>query len=119
VGGGRRPAAQARRRLYCTWQDRSMRIATVRMDGGPKLAVEVDGDYRRLDFDLDLPSLVRAGVDPRRLAVGDSVAGKLDAPLQPRKIAAIGLNYRDHIREAKLPQPEQPLVFAKFPSSVT
>jgi len=96
-----------------------MRIATVRMDDGPKLAVEVDGDYRRLDFDLDLPSLVRAGVDPRRLAVGDSVAGKLDAPLQPGKIVAIGLNYRDHIRESKLSQPEQPLVFAKFTSSVT
>jgi 2-keto-4-pentenoate hydratase/2-oxohepta-3-ene-1,7-dioic acid hydratase in catechol pathway len=96
-----------------------MRIATVQKDDGPKLVVDVDGDYRRLDFDLDLLSLVQAGVDPRDLAVGDVVAGELAAPLQPGKIVAIGLNYLDHIRESKLPQPEQPLVFAKFPSSVT
>jgi len=96
-----------------------MRIATVQMHDGPKLVVDVDGDYRRLDFDLDFLSLVQAGVDPRDLAVGDSVAGELAAPLQPGKIVAIGLNYRDHIRESKLSQPEQPLVFAKFPSSVT
>lgn len=96
-----------------------MRIATVQMHDGPKLVVDVDGDYRRLDFDLDLLSLVQAGVDPRDLAVGDVVAGELAAPLQPGKIVAIGLNYGDHIRESKLPKPEQPLVFAKFPSSVT
>jgi 2-keto-4-pentenoate hydratase/2-oxohepta-3-ene-1,7-dioic acid hydratase in catechol pathway len=96
-----------------------MRIATVHMHDGPKLVVDMDGGYRRLDFDLDLLSLVQAGVDPRDLAVGDVVAGDFAAPLQPGKIVAIGLNYRDHIRESKLPQPEQPLLFAKFPSSVT
>jgi 2-keto-4-pentenoate hydratase/2-oxohepta-3-ene-1,7-dioic acid hydratase in catechol pathway len=96
-----------------------MRLATVQMHDGPKLVVDVDGDYRRLDFDLDLLSLVQAGVDPGDLAVGDAVAGKLAAPLRPGKIVAIGLNYLDHIRESKLSQPKQPLVFAKFPSSVT
>jgi 2-keto-4-pentenoate hydratase/2-oxohepta-3-ene-1,7-dioic acid hydratase in catechol pathway len=96
-----------------------MRIATVQMHDGAQLAVDVDGAYRRLDFDPDLLSLIRAGVDPQGLAVGDSVAGELAAPLQPGKIVAIGLNYLDHIRESKLPQPEHPLVFAKFPSSVT
>ena len=40
------------------------------------------------------------------------------APLRPGKIVAIGLNYMDHIREAGMEQPERPLVFAKFPSSV-
>ncbi|MDX6408379.1 MAG: hypothetical protein QOE13_1450 [Gaiellaceae bacterium] len=96
-----------------------MRIATVQTDDGLKLVVDVNGACRRLDFDLDLLSLVESGVDPRDLAVGDPVAGALVAPLQPGKIVAIGLNYRDHIRESGLPQPEQPLVFAKFPSSVT
>jgi 2-keto-4-pentenoate hydratase/2-oxohepta-3-ene-1,7-dioic acid hydratase in catechol pathway len=96
-----------------------MRIATVQMHDGPKLAVDVDGEHRRLDFDFDLLSLVQAGLDPRDLAVGDVVAGELAAPLQPGKIVAIGLNYLDHIRQSNLSQPEQPLVFAKFPSSVT
>ncbi len=96
-----------------------MRIATVQMPDGARLAVDVDGDYRRLDFEGDLLSLVRAGVDPHGLAVGDAVAGELTAPLHPGKIIAIGLNYLDHIHESNLPQPTQPLVFAKFPSSVT
>ena len=29
-----------------------MRIATVQMHDGPKVVVDADGDYRRLDFDL-------------------------------------------------------------------
>jgi 2-keto-4-pentenoate hydratase/2-oxohepta-3-ene-1,7-dioic acid hydratase in catechol pathway len=39
-------------------------------------------------------------------------------PLRPGKIVAIGLNYLDHIREAGVDPPAQPLVFAKFPSTV-
>ena len=96
-----------------------MRIATVRTSAGAKLAADVNGEHRRLDFEGDLLALVRAGVDPHDLAVGDAVAGELAAPLRPGKIVAIGLNYLDHIRESNLPQPAQPLVFAKFPSSVT
>jgi len=96
-----------------------MRLATVQTPHGPTLAAEVDGEHRRLDFDGDLLSLVRRGVTPYELAVGDAVEGELAAPLQPGKIVAIGLNYLDHIRESNLPRPNQPLVFAKFPSSVT
>jgi 2-keto-4-pentenoate hydratase/2-oxohepta-3-ene-1,7-dioic acid hydratase in catechol pathway len=39
-------------------------------------------------------------------------------PDRPRKIVAIGLNYRDHIREARMAAPQRPLVFAKFTTSV-
>ncbi|MGK5533752.1 fumarylacetoacetate hydrolase family protein [Streptomyces sp. URMC 129] len=38
---------------------------------------------------------------------------------RPRQVFAIGLNYRDHAREANLPVPEQPPVFTKFPTSLT
>jgi 2-keto-4-pentenoate hydratase/2-oxohepta-3-ene-1,7-dioic acid hydratase in catechol pathway len=96
-----------------------MRIATIQTHDGSKLVAEVNGDNRRIDVDVDFLSLVRAGVDPRNLVLGDPVAGELVAPLVPGKIVAIGLNYLDHIRESRLLQPEQPLVFAKFPSSVT
>ncbi len=96
-----------------------MRIATVHSHDRPRLVVDADSDYRCLDFDLDLLSLVQAGIGPRDLAVGDAVAGELAAPLRPGKIVGIGLNYLDHIRESRLSQPERPLVFAKFPSSVT
>jgi 2-keto-4-pentenoate hydratase/2-oxohepta-3-ene-1,7-dioic acid hydratase in catechol pathway len=97
-----------------------MRLGTVQLHDGASLVVaDVDGEYRRLDSDRGLLSLVRCGVDPRTLDAGAAVEGTLVAPLQPGKIVAIGLNYLDHIRESKLAQPEQPLVFAKFPSSVT
>src|SRR5438105_15296133 len=39
-----------------------------------------------VDLDLDLLSLVQAGVDPRDLAVGQVVAGVLAAPLPPGKV---------------------------------
>src|SRR5262249_60539652 len=65
------------------------------------------------------PVFVPARADPRDLAGGAGVAGGLAAPLHPGKIVAIGLNSLDPTRESTLPQPTQPLVFAKFPSSVT
>ena len=44
---------------------------------------------------------------------------RLLAPVpRPGKIIAIGLNYRDHAAEARMPVPESPVVFAKFPTAV-
>ncbi|HLV89005.1 MAG TPA: fumarylacetoacetate hydrolase family protein [Candidatus Sulfotelmatobacter sp.] len=45
---------------------------------------------------------------------------KLLAPvLRPGKIIAVGLNYRDHAIETKQEIPTSPIIFAKFPTSVT
>ncbi len=42
------------------------------------------------------------------------------APLfNPSKIIAVGLNYIDHCEEAKLPVPKEPVLFSKFPNSIT
>lgn len=38
---------------------------------------------------------------------------------RPGKIIAVGLNYRDHAIETKLEIPTTPVIFAKFPSSIT
>lgn len=38
---------------------------------------------------------------------------------RPRQVFGIGLNYRDHAREAGLPEPKQPMVFTKFPSCLS
>ncbi len=44
---------------------------------------------------------------------------RLLAPIpNPGKIIAIGLNYRDHAEEQNVPLPDNPLIFAKFPSSL-
>ena len=44
----------------------------------------------------------------------------LGAPApRPPQVFAIGLNYREHAEEAGLGLPERPMVFTKFPASVT
>lgn len=41
------------------------------------------------------------------------------APNRPGKILAIGLNYQSHVEETSLARPDVPMMFGKFPSSVT
>lgn len=43
---------------------------------------------------------------------------RLLSPCQPSKIVALGLNYRDHAEEVKLPIPDKPLLFIKPSTSV-
>ena len=38
--------------------------------------------------------------------------------IKPTKIVAVGLNYKDHAAEMKLPLPNEPLLFLKPPSAV-
>jgi 2-keto-4-pentenoate hydratase/2-oxohepta-3-ene-1,7-dioic acid hydratase in catechol pathway len=44
---------------------------------------------------------------------------RLLAPVIPRQILAIGLNYRAHAIESELAIPEVPIAFAMYPSSIT
>ena len=44
---------------------------------------------------------------------------RLKAPLlNPNKIICIGLNYKDHARESRLPLPEEPVIFGKYANSI-
>ncbi|MDP6501830.1 MAG: DUF2437 domain-containing protein, partial [Dehalococcoidales bacterium] len=43
---------------------------------------------------------------------------RLLSPCLPSKIVAMGLNYRKHAEEVKLPIPQTPLIFLKPPTSV-
>lgn len=43
---------------------------------------------------------------------------RLRAPVVPRQILAIGLNYRSHAEESELQVPSVPVVFAKLPSAL-
>jgi 5-carboxymethyl-2-hydroxymuconate isomerase len=105
-----------------------MRFGTLR-DGTPVAVMDGRGvPLRDLGFDGSLLELIQAGEgahDSVRAALGTVGAGRpiaaadLAAPVtRPSKIVAIGLNYRDHAREQHLDLPEQPLVFAKFPTSI-
>ncbi|MDT5260751.1 MAG: hypothetical protein QOD10_5831, partial [Mycobacterium sp.] len=37
----------------------------------------------------------------------------------PRQVFAVGLNYRDHAAESGLSAPDVPVVFTKYPTSIT
>lgn len=101
------------------------RLAVV-VDGRALLATELDGPRSMADLLLGGPPAVSAlqealaGASQRVTNQGPQIDSlTLLSPVpRPGKIVAIGLNYRDHAAEAGLPPPENPVVFAKFSSSV-
>jgi 2-keto-4-pentenoate hydratase/2-oxohepta-3-ene-1,7-dioic acid hydratase in catechol pathway len=85
------------------------------------LPVDEHGDLMAIVRGGDaLLGQVRAAVaSPNRRALPlQSV--HLTAPLlAPSKIVAVGLNYIDHCKEANLPVPGEPVLFTKWPNSIT
>lgn len=100
-----------------------------------RLTIDVDGER---GTDVETASNGRFGPDPQSIyrqwdefrdwaAEDRSPAGTvpIDADAlgppspAPRQVFAIGLNYREHAIEAGLELPQTPMVFTKFPSSVT
>lgn len=85
---------------------------------GARYATEHEGVLEPL---ADLPDALTGGVPSDHwndLQQTDLRVAAFLPPIEPRKIVAIGLNYRDHIRESGLAEPSAPLVFSKFPSSI-
>jgi 2-keto-4-pentenoate hydratase/2-oxohepta-3-ene-1,7-dioic acid hydratase in catechol pathway len=110
-----------------------MRFVTIQRSGYHEPGVLVDGEaiaIRGAGFD-DITAVLSGGpdaIDRLRRWVDDAPGGarvaaadlKLGAPIpRPPKIICIGLNYRDHAEESKLPIPDVPTVFCKFPTAVT
>ncbi len=44
---------------------------------------------------------------------------RLEPVSDPNKVVCVGLNYRDHAEEGDNPIPDEPVLFSKFPTSVT
>ncbi len=110
-----------------------MQFLTVQRDAWDEPGVLNDGQLVGLKgagFD-DLLSVISGGADaldrvsrwlsrPPDSERLDLAKTHLRAPIpRPPKFICIGLNYRDHAAEAKLPVPEVPTVFAKYSNSVT
>lgn len=110
-----------------------MRFVTLQREGYSEPGVMFDGRFlgiRGAGFD-DMLALIAGGADAmdrvRRWLKSPPPGERLDlaktrllAPIpRPPKIICIGLNYRDHAEEAKMPIPEVPTVFAKFATAVT
>ena len=78
--------------------------------GGPRHALEHNGDWRFVEGDVF-----------GSFELGDRVSSagqRLLAPVLPSKIVCVGLNYKDHAAEQGKPLPEEPLLFIKPSTSV-
>ena len=84
------------------------------------LPVGADGDLLEIVKGGDaMLSRVRDAMKSGSAKRRKSSEVQLVAPIfSPSKIVAVGLNYIDHCKEANLPVPGEPVLFAKFPNSV-
>ena len=86
------------------------RIYRVRQGNEFRYAVERDAQFHWLEGDLFGDYRAGAAIATRDLPFA--------APVQPSKIMAIGLNYKDHAAEMNKKLPAEPLVFSKPPTAV-
>jgi 2-keto-4-pentenoate hydratase/2-oxohepta-3-ene-1,7-dioic acid hydratase in catechol pathway len=80
--------------------------------------IEGDRIYTTTSED-SMQYMIRRGMTPRRAYESMALADvKLEVPVRPSKIIAIGRNYADHAKETGNEIPPAPIIFAKFPSSL-
>lgn len=108
-----------------------MKLVSFGEYGRERVGVVVDGGIVDLNAtDSDLPSTLIGLLEQDALAAVEQAVGRagnlipedsvrLGAPIpRPSKIVCVGLNYRDHAEEQKVPLPEHPLLFSKASSTV-
>jgi 2-keto-4-pentenoate hydratase/2-oxohepta-3-ene-1,7-dioic acid hydratase in catechol pathway len=98
-----------------------VRFCSLRTPNAPAVAVVVDDAPRAVTPRVArLATLLGSVMDGEAPALDGAPASdpQLGPPLLPGKVVAVGLNYRTHADESGIAAPEQPLIFAKFPSSV-
>jgi 2-keto-4-pentenoate hydratase/2-oxohepta-3-ene-1,7-dioic acid hydratase in catechol pathway len=81
---------------------------------GGRFSADVMSVYERWEEFLNWARQYSGG--PDRVVTDAAVGPPVPRPTQ---VFAIGLNYRDHAAEAGLDLPDRPMVFTKFPASVT
>ncbi|MCB0193984.1 MAG: fumarylacetoacetate hydrolase family protein [Anaerolineae bacterium] len=96
-------------------------------NGNNQVAYLEDSDLFLLHFDGDMLELIQAGTQTLYDQVQQAKQQealpldqvRLIAPiLSPSKIVAIGKNYAEHAKETKSEIPEEPIVFAKFSTTI-
>ena len=100
-----------------------MRFARVAVDGVSRVVVSDDASVRISPVSASLDVLAAIELVRSGGSVGWEIVDleglDLLAPIaRPGKIIAVGLNYADHTTETGLVQPDRPLTFAKYSSSI-
>jgi len=96
-----------------------VKLANVMVDGTERAAIVEDDDLNLLDEDLaSALESVASGREMRRSSTTVPLdLSELLAPVaEGAKFLCVGLNYYSHMAEAKLPRPDVPIIFTKFPS---
>ncbi len=88
-----------------------MKLAKIKIDDRVSYA-QVDGDACRL---IDGDILGRWKPTDETVPLAEV---QLLAPVEPRQVVAIGLNYRAHAEESGMALPDHPLIFIKTPNCV-
>lgn len=86
------------------------RFFRINYNGGPRHVVEEGGAWRLVEGSLF-----------DRYEAGDVIPSdghRLLAPIEPSKIVAVGLNYKDHAAEQNKPLPAEPMIFIKPSTAV-
>ena len=116
-------------RILTYWKETSKALGVLVGHEVIDLASGISGALGGRLATLDMRGFVEAGPSLWRevesaVAVATRYPGqpvssvRLAPPLLPSKIAAIGMNYADHVREQNGIMPDRPILFAKFPTSV-
>ena len=109
-----------------------MKLTAYRSESGPRAAASRDGVWIDLNHaNPTVPSCIKAllaqgpeGLDRARRAMekGSPIPAesfRRAAPIpRPEKLICVGLNYKDHAKEARMALPAEPVVFSKFPTAV-
>jgi 2-keto-4-pentenoate hydratase/2-oxohepta-3-ene-1,7-dioic acid hydratase in catechol pathway len=97
-----------------------MRLVTFQSEGRAPQAGIVQADNRITGLGMDMISVIAAGVSSAAAGPSYNLSNvELLAPIpRPPKLICVGLNYRDHAREAGLQIPSVPTIFSKFSNVV-
>src|SRR6185369_11598806 len=101
------------------WHAELMRLVTFQGVGSSPQAGVVSGDTVT-GLGTDMLSVIAAGTPPSASGTSYALSSvQLLAPIpRPPKFICVGLNYRDHAREAGLEIPTVPTIFNKFTNVV-
>jgi 2-keto-4-pentenoate hydratase/2-oxohepta-3-ene-1,7-dioic acid hydratase in catechol pathway len=86
------------------------RLFRIEYEGKPRYVIAQDQGWRLLEGDI-FGSHEAADAIP-------ATGHRLLPPVEPSKIVAVGLNYKDHAAEQNKPLPAEPLIFIKPSTSV-
>ena len=96
-----------------------MKLATYTYQDRTRIGQVVGDQIQASAWSDSMQHLIRRGITPSRTADRYPLdQARLEAPVYPSKIIAIGRNYAEHAAETGNAVPKAPLIFAKFPSSI-